>query len=390
MRPTLVFLSFSTLLFPVLAEITLFQNYSGSTFFDRWTFFSGADLKTPGNVLYISEQQNNDLKLAFLNEAGNAIIKVDNTTDGSADPNYGRASIKISSNDSIPLGSLIIMDAVHLPFGCSVWPAFWTSGQVWPDQGEIDMVENVNLQTANQYSLHTLQGCQHPQSLADPIETGQFISSDCFNQTNGNEGCVVRDPSNNSFGSAFAKNGGGVFATLWTSIGIKIWFFQRGSIPADIGTSSPNPSAWGTPSANYPASSCPMSQFFGSQTLIFNIQLCGQFAGGTYGPPCQGQCTDLIQHPENYNDAYFEVKYVNVFTGVEDNTKITPSTSSASGASSSTSASGKTSSSSTGAPSQTSGSSSNAAMPIVYPSLELMALSMATLSTVGVLFSGAL
>lgn len=64
--------------------------------------------------------------------------------------------------------------------------------------------------------------------------------------------------------------GGGVYALEWSSEGngIRIWFFQRGSIPADVSGSNPNPNSWGTPTAAWPESGCNTSQFFGPQTLI--------------------------------------------------------------------------------------------------------------------------
>lgn len=85
--------------------------------FDGWTFYNGVDANTTGNVLYQTREQATQEQLAYVNSAGHAIIKVDNTTNGANDPTYGRASVKILSNTTVPQGSLVLMDAVHMPFG---------------------------------------------------------------------------------------------------------------------------------------------------------------------------------------------------------------------------------------------------------------------------------
>lgn len=87
--------------------------------FDAWTFYAGTDVNTTGNVLFQSREQATSEDLAFVNSAGNAIIKVDNTTDGANDPTFGRPSIKITSNNAVQQGSLVVMDALHVPFGVS-------------------------------------------------------------------------------------------------------------------------------------------------------------------------------------------------------------------------------------------------------------------------------
>lgn len=38
---------------------------------------------------------------------------------------------------------------------CSVWPAWWSQAQDWPQGGEIDTFEGVNQVTMNQMALHT-------------------------------------------------------------------------------------------------------------------------------------------------------------------------------------------------------------------------------------------
>jgi hypothetical protein len=72
-----------------------------------------------------------------------ASAQVDNTTSGVGDSTFGRDSIKLVSNASFALGTLYIIDAVHLPYGCSVWPAIWTLSSVYKtdDGGEVDIWE---------------------------------------------------------------------------------------------------------------------------------------------------------------------------------------------------------------------------------------------------------
>jgi beta-glucanase (GH16 family) len=45
-------------------------------------------------------------------------------------------------------GGLFIADFKRMPFGCSLWPAYWSYGtkNIWPEDGEIDILEGVNNQ----------------------------------------------------------------------------------------------------------------------------------------------------------------------------------------------------------------------------------------------------
>lgn len=64
-------------------------------------------------------------------------------------------------------------------------------------------------------------------------------------------GCGVESPSATSYGTAFNANGGGVYATLWTNQGIKVWYFPSREVPGNIRDGNPDPNSWGVPTANF-------------------------------------------------------------------------------------------------------------------------------------------
>lgn len=80
------------------------------------------------------------LPLRAVNSAGNAILKVDNTT--TVPYNEKRNSVRLASKTAFGVGSVWVLDALHTPYGCSTWPAFWSEGTgTWPTTGEIDTFE---------------------------------------------------------------------------------------------------------------------------------------------------------------------------------------------------------------------------------------------------------
>ena len=119
----------------------------------------------------------------------------------------------------------------------------------------------------------------------------------------------------NSYGANFASNGGGAYALNWNSSGLYFYFFPRSSVPSDLSGSSPDPDNWGTPTGFYPTSSCDTSKFVKDQTLILDITICGNFAGAAsvFTQTCSGTCTDLVPTASNYDNAYFEMKFIRVF-----------------------------------------------------------------------------
>ncbi|KAJ7155309.1 concanavalin A-like lectin/glucanase domain-containing protein [Mycena filopes] len=331
------------------------HEYSGTTFFDKWDFYGDIDNSTWGNVTFLDAANATSSKLVDTNAAGNAIIKVDNTATIAPAPLVHRNSVRIQSQQAYPVGSVIVADFVHMPYGCSVWPSFWLLGTnlPWPNAGEIDIVEGINMYDKNQMSLHTPDGCTQ---AAGTNQVGKTLVSNCLDiaGTN-NNGCVTEETKPASYGAAFAQAKGGVYAVQLDVSGIFMWFWSRADIPASIkastSTSSMDLSDWGAPSAAYPASSCNITQFFQPQKMIIDITLCGAWAGvpSLFANTCPGSCiNDNIIGPGSptYDNAYFEVQYIRTYGNADvvaaANANANAGSSSSSNSSSSTSGSGNT------------------------------------------------
>ncbi|KAG6913850.1 hypothetical protein DXG01_003841 [Tephrocybe rancida] len=289
----------------------LVRDYSGITFFDEWDFYGGYDNLTLGDVVWLDRDNAYGQGLAYINAAGNAILKVDN--EHSVALNEKRASVRITTQAAYDVGSVWIADMV--------WPAFWTMGPNWPNNGEIDIMEGINMMDHNQMALHTLLGCMHS---TPPNQMGISQELDCSKPS----GCVVAETAPNSFQAGFVAAGGGVFAAQFDVAGIFIWFWSRPNIPQSVlriqSASLPlDVSDWGPPSGSFPATTCNITQFFSPQNLVLDITLCGTWAGlpeeylptcGNSGPTTQCYNDNVVGPGARYNDAYFEIKYVRAYT----------------------------------------------------------------------------
>ncbi|KAI0372081.1 hypothetical protein BV20DRAFT_941131 [Pilatotrama ljubarskyi] len=307
----------------------LARDYSGQNFFNGWDFYGSWDNLTLSNVWWVDQATATADNLAYVNQAGNAILRVDNTTnvpDAGADTR--RNTVRLTSHDFYDVGSLWVFDATHVPYGCSVWPAFWTKGPVWPDNGEIDILEAVNLMTYNQMAIHTTEGCMTSNAIQ---QTGELGSADCAS----NSGCTVRELKPNSYGDDFNNANGGVWATKFDVDGIMIWFWSRPDVPAELtgNDKTIDISTWGTPSAAFPVSPlCDVTEFFTPQQLVIDIALCGVWAGptGNYQQTCPGVCDVSGAGSPAFDKAWFEIQYVRAYTtGVVPTPTPTPVPSSA-------------------------------------------------------------
>jgi len=295
----------------------LVEKSQGKDFFDAFTFWDHRD-PTNGNVDYVSREEAFNSGLAYVGDDGIAVMQVDNKNW--VGENGQRKSVRIHSKNQYAKG-LWIADIIEMPHGPSVWPAYWMNGDNWPIGGEVDILEGVHDQRTNHMTLHTRAGCTLDTSKSNsdkklkwgtsPVGafTGKALRTNCDARVDGNSGCGIGDDDERSYGAKFNQAGGGVFATLIDDDGIYVWFFSRDDVPADM-ASNPNPASWGTPKAFWSSSTCKTGDFFTPQTLIFNITLCGDWAGATFGSQGKGgSCGAFIANPGNFPTAKWRVKY---------------------------------------------------------------------------------
>ncbi|KAG9103600.1 hypothetical protein FRC06_009610 [Ceratobasidium sp. 370] len=293
---------------------TLKEKFSGKAFFDQWWFYSYPD-PTNGQVDYLSKEEATAAELAYVQDDGVAVMRVDNTSKLA--PGEKRKSVRIQSNKQYNRG-LIVADILHMPFG-SGQATYWTVGDNWPNNGEIDILENVNLAKANQYTLHT-----GPNSTCtiDPAPAAKFKTSSsamgktCASREGANAGCGFSDPNPASYGQGFNDAGGAVIAMDWQASGIRIWSFGRNAIPSDLQNSGakPSPDSWGTPVAAWSSSSCNIVNEVKHHNIVFDITLCGGWAGDNYANSgCPGTCSDRIMEPSNFDNAVWKIKSVAIY-----------------------------------------------------------------------------
>ncbi|KAF7954525.1 hypothetical protein EAE96_005645 [Botrytis aclada] len=295
------------------------SKYEGATFFSGWQFFTDPD-PTHGYVTYVDEGVARTNQLINTDTYGPLYMGVNHTTF--LDPaGPGRKSVRITSQKSWTHG-LFIADILHMPGGtCGTWPAFWLLGPDWPNNGEIDIIESVNQQIDNIMTLHTSANCTMPNK--DTAQLGTMNSNQCDGTLNNYAGCgSTAEAGASTYGKSFNSNGGGIYATEWTSDNIKIWFFPRNAIPFDINRGTPDPSSWPKPQAMFQGtSSCNIDSHFANQSLVFDTTFCGDFAGGVWGND-GGICSQggkvtcehfVAENPDAFEDSYWLVNSVKVY-----------------------------------------------------------------------------
>ncbi|GMK58190.1 hypothetical protein CspeluHIS016_0502220 [Cutaneotrichosporon spelunceum] len=296
-----------------LAHDTRQLEWAMKAAYERQTFFD----KDPnhGMVQYVTPEVAFRDGLAFWTENGTPGIQAEHWKN--LPVGEKRNSVRISSKTAFG-GGLFVFDMALLPHGCGVWPAVWMlgAGNNWPYSGEIDVIvsvdwEGVHNSTQNQMTIHASTGC----TISGDTDTysGVRLNENC-DSSKGSIGCSIRSDSDLSYGDRFNNAGGGVYALLWDSTGIKFWNFQRASIPQDLVAREPQPHIWGKPVAVFDRGSCDPYSFFDAQVIILNVNLCGDWAGNTYDSSgCPGTCAERISDPANLDNTIMLINSIVVY-----------------------------------------------------------------------------
>ncbi|KAF8347856.1 glycoside hydrolase family 16 protein [Amanita rubescens] len=276
------------------ANYTLQDYYAGESFLNDWTFFSQPD-PTGGNVNYLDKANAIAKNLSYVQSNGVTVLAVDDYSDVPA--GGSRNSVRIQSTKTYNSG-LFIADFEAMPWGCGVWPAYWSCGPNWPNAGEIDIIEGVNLNSFNQYTLHSAPDSTCTLTNAGLEVLGSIMGGKtgvtCASSESADAGCAYQDTNATSFGSGFNAANGGVFAHLWDSTGVTMWHFTRSQIPADIKAKKPNPAGWSTPVGYWSSDSCDITTYFYEHTLTLDTTICGGWATSSYPSSCPGTtCTSI-------------------------------------------------------------------------------------------------
>ncbi|KAF7563372.1 hypothetical protein G7046_g706 [Stylonectria norvegica] len=336
MYPTVVALAVAALAVDsALAAHTLKKTYDHSNFLDSFDFRDkayydqlnpdyGGD-PTGGSVNYLSKAS--AVSSGIVNTNNNQVyLGVDFTKQAKLLPNglHGRDSVRLESKDTWSSG-LLIADIAHMPgTACGVWPSLWTYNFAENPVGEVDIIEGINMQTANDVSLHTCGTCSFTKigglNQRTNCNNGGTVSNQCEDGQDF-DGCG-NTMSANSYGNGFNAAGGGVYAVSLASDALKIYWWPRSKIPSDITSGAPDPTKWGTPASLFTSgSNCNVANYFKGMNIIINTDFCGaNIPQEIWDQECKSitdtpTCDEFVAtSPAAFDDSYWLFNSIKIYS----------------------------------------------------------------------------
>lgn len=123
--------------------------WTGGAFNNELQHYQASNLTVNGGILYITAKKEK------------VTGKVDPWSNRNKTFNYtsGRIESKVLYSASTSTPKVRMMARIKLPSGYGMWPAFWSYGDPWPTQGEIDILE-ARGQEPNTYYTNYFYGTQ--------------------------------------------------------------------------------------------------------------------------------------------------------------------------------------------------------------------------------------
>uniref|UniRef100_A0A7S1WF61 GH16 domain-containing protein n=1 Tax=Alexandrium catenella TaxID=2925 RepID=A0A7S1WF61_ALECA len=212
----------------------------------------------------------------------------------------------------------------HVPWGCGVWPAFWTHSPeaAWPNGGELDILEYSN-EIASRSSFHCglTNKCKLDAGLMHKPGCPKYIDAE-FNFT-GDFQCVTHYPAMIGCAPNRLPLRSGeelsmkpfISAVEWTPNYVKLFHIPASEAPSDLEAGEPQPDnydRWVTSYFPFAASeqkrpgSCPNpGQVMKAQQLVLSLGFCGDWASkvwlnstcaNTQGPRLPEECVAVDPH----------------------------------------------------------------------------------------------
>ncbi|KPM44869.1 hypothetical protein AK830_g1593 [Neonectria ditissima] len=317
-------------------KFSLKTTYNSTNFFNQFNFRDAAYYNninpayggdpTNGSVNYLNKSRAISSGIAST-EDGQVYLGVDYTNKaklrGKSKTIHGRDSVRLESKATWSSG-LLIADIAHMPGSiCGVWPSFWAYNFKEDPVGEIDIIEGISKQTENVVSLHTCGACNFTKiggtDERPNCNNGGTESEQCEDGEN-YDGCG-NTLSAKSYGTPFNKGKGGVYATWLAEDAIKIYWWPRKKIPADITAGKPDPSKWGTPASQFTSGKgCSVSKYFKGLSIIINTTFCGDNINQEIWDDTCEDSTDedtcdayVTNNPKAFKEAYWVFNSIKIY-----------------------------------------------------------------------------
>lgn len=139
------------------SNLSAWNIWTGGAFNNELQLYQGDNLYVENSLLYIRQRR----------QATTGGTNPFDSTIKSFNYTSGRIETKKLYSPSEVGGTIRFAARIKLPAGEGLWPAFWSYGDPWPTEGEIDVMEYRGGVT-NQYSTNFFYGDQPNQVLTNP------------------------------------------------------------------------------------------------------------------------------------------------------------------------------------------------------------------------------